>query len=107
MDPRATTATARVRHVAWKSPRFHPPSKKLMVALIALVVVLFAIAAVAADRSLKARKRARRRRSSAARLATAMAGAEAMEQERRAHQQASGALTSVMPAIHERSARRV
>ena len=107
VDPRAATAVARVRRIAWKSPRSRPPPKKLMVALIVLVVVLLAIAAVAADRSLKARQRARRRRSSAARLATAMAGAEATEQERRAHQQASGALTSVMPAIHERSARRV
>ena len=107
VDPRAATADARIRRIAWKSPRSRPPPKKLMVALIVLVVVLLAIAAVAADRSLKARKRLRRRRSSAARLATAMAGAEATEQERRAHQQASGALTSVMPAIHERSARRV
>ena len=78
-----------------------------MVALIVLVAVLLAVAAAVTDRSLKARKRARLRRSSAARLATAMAGAETTEQERRAHQQASGALTSVMPAIHERSARRV
>ncbi len=78
-----------------------------MVALIVLVVVLLAIAVVAVDRSIKARKRARFRRKAVDRLATAMAGAEATEQERRARQQASGALTSVMPTIHERGARRV
>ena len=108
VDPRAAYGRcADPAHSMEESPAPRPPPKKLMVALIVLVVVLLAIAAVAADRSLKARKRLRRRRTSAARLATAIAGAEATEQERRAHQQASGALTSVMPAIHERSARRV
>jgi Flp pilus assembly protein TadB len=78
-----------------------------MVALIVLVVVLLAVAVVAADRGVKARKRARLRRLAADRLATAMAGAEATEQERRARQEASGALTSVMPAIYDRGPRRV
>jgi hypothetical protein len=80
----------------------------LMVALIVVAVVLLVIAALAADRGLKARKRLRLRRTSADRLAAAVAGAEAREQDRRARQQASAALTSVMPAIYdERGPRRV
>jgi len=78
-----------------------------MVALIALVVVLFAVAVFAVDHTLKARKKARLRRDAGERLAAAAAGAEARERDRRANQQASAALTSVMPAIHDRGPRRV
>jgi len=79
----------------------------LMVALIVVVIVLLVITALAADRGVKARKRGRLRREAADRLATAAAGAEARERDRRARQEASAALTSVMPVIHDRGPRRV
>ena len=78
-----------------------------MVALIALVVVLFALAAFAIDHTVKARKKARLRRDAEERLAAAAAGAEERERDRRARQEASAALTSVMPTIHGRGPRRV
>ena len=78
-----------------------------MVALIALVVVLFAAAAFAVDHTVKARKKGRLRRGAEERLAAAAAVAEARERDRRAHQKASAALTSVMPTIHDRGPRRV
>jgi hypothetical protein len=78
-----------------------------MVALIALVVVLFAVAVFAVDHTVKARKKARLRRDAEERLSAAAAGAEARERDRRAHQEASAALTSVMPAIQDRGPRRV
>jgi Flp pilus assembly protein TadB len=81
----------------------------LMVALIVVVVVvvLLLITALFADRGVKLRKRARLRRDAAERLSAAAAGAEARERDRRSRQQASAALTSVMPTIHERGPRRV
>ncbi len=78
-----------------------------MVALISFVVVLLAVAAFTADRTVKARRKARLRRDAAERLAAAAAGAEARERDRRARQEASAALTSVMPTIHDRGPRRV
>jgi Flp pilus assembly protein TadG len=78
-----------------------------MVALIVLVVVLFAAAVFMVDHTVKARKKARLRRASTERLAAAAAGAEARERDRRARQEASAALTSVMPTIHDRGPRRV
>jgi hypothetical protein len=82
-------------------------AKKLMVALIVLVVVLFAVAVFAVDHTLKARKKARLRRNAEERLTAAAAGAETRERDRRARQEASAALTSVMPAIADRGPRRV
>jgi Flp pilus assembly protein TadG len=78
-----------------------------MVALIVLVVVLFAAAIFMVDHTVKARKKARLRRAATERLAAAAAGAEARERDRRARQEASAALTSVMPTIHDRGPRRV
>jgi Flp pilus assembly protein TadG len=78
-----------------------------MVALIALVVVLFAVAVFTIDHTVKARKKSRLRRNAQERLAAAAAGAESRERDRRAHQEASAALTSVMPAIADRGPRRV
>lgn len=99
---------AAARHIPLKCPPAHPLLKMLMVALIVVVAVLFVIAVFAADRGVKARKRARLRRNAVDRLGAAVAGAEAREQDRRANQKASAALTSVMPAINdERSPRRV
>ena len=74
-----------------------------MVALIVFVVVLLAVAAFTADHTVKARLR----RDAGERLSAAAAGAEAQERERRARQEASAALTSVMPAIHDRGPRHV
>jgi hypothetical protein len=84
-----------------------PLPKKTMVALIVFVVVLLAVAALVADYTVKARRKARLRREAAERLAAAASVAEAQERERRARQQASAALTSVMPTIHDRGPRRV
>jgi hypothetical protein len=78
-----------------------------MVALIVLVIVLFALVAFAVDHTMKARNKARLRRDAGQRLAAAAAGAEARERDRRARQEASAALTSVMPTIHDRGTRRV
>ncbi|MBV9792868.1 MAG: hypothetical protein JO016_02920 [Actinobacteria bacterium] len=78
-----------------------------MVALTVFALVLLAVAAFTADYTVKARKRARLRRDAGERLAAAAAVAEAQERERRARQEASAALTSVMPTIHDRGPRRV
>ena len=78
-----------------------------MAALISFVVVLLAVAAFTADHTVKARRKARLRRDAETRLAAATAAAEVKERDRRARQEASAALTSVMPAIHDRGPRRV
>ena len=70
--------------------------------LIAVVIVLLACCLLfAADRTVKAIKRGRRRREVGHRLAVAAAQAEAKDEQRKAAEQASGALTSVMPTIHD------
>jgi len=78
-----------------------------MYALIALAAVLLIAIAGFADRAVKLRRRARLRREAAERLAAAAAEAEAREQQRLSAQQASAALTSVMPMIHDHGTRRV
>jgi hypothetical protein len=78
-----------------------------MAALISFVVVLLVVAAFTADYTVKARRKARLRRDAETRLAAAAAQAEARERDRRSRMQASAALTSVMPTIHERGPRRV
>ena len=75
--------------------------------LIAVTVVLFVCLLFAADRTLKVIKQARRRREAGRRLAAAAAGAEAKDRQRKAAQQASVALTSVMPTIHDVDTRHV
>jgi hypothetical protein len=75
--------------------------------LIAVAVVLFACLLFAADRTLKVIKQARRRREAGRRLAAAAAGAEAKDRQRKAAQQASVDLTSVMPTIHDVDTRHV
>ena len=85
----------------------HLHAKKPMVALIAVAVALFAVAAFAVDHTVKGRKKARLRREAEERLAAAAAAAEARERDRKARQEASAALTSVMPTIHDRGPRRV
>ena len=74
--------------------------------LLAVVVVLL-LGLLAVDRTVKAVGRGRRRRRASARLAAAAAQAEAEDRQRRAAAEASGALTSVMPTIHDHAPRRV
>ncbi len=70
--------------------------------LIPVVVVLFVVCLLfLADRSVKAVQRGRRRREANRRLAAAAAQAEAQDRQRKAAEQVSGALTSVMPTIHD------
>ena len=69
--------------------------------LIAVAVVLFVCLLFAADRTVKVIKQTRRRREATRRLAAATAQAEAKDRQRKAAEQASGALTSVMPTIHD------
>jgi hypothetical protein len=78
-----------------------------MLALIAVVIVLFAGLLYAADRTVKVSKQARRRREANRRLAAAAAAAEAEDRQRRAAAEASGALTSLMPTIHDHEPRHV
>jgi hypothetical protein len=75
--------------------------------LIAVVVVLFVCLLFAADRTLKLIKRARRRRDASRRLAAAAAQGEAKYRQRKSAERASGALTSVMPTIHDVDPRHV
>ena len=78
------------------------------------VIFVVVIAVVAGllfllDRALKAVREGRRRRAAGLRLAAAAAHAEEVARQRRAAADASGALTSVLPAIQqaERGPRRV
>ena len=75
--------------------------------LLIVVVVLFVGLLFVADRVVKAIRRVRRRRDANRRLIAAAAQAEARHLQRRAATQASGALTSVMPTIHDLDPRRV
>jgi len=69
--------------------------------LIAVVTILFVCCLLFAAGTVKAIKRGRRRREVGHRLAVAAAQAEAKDEQRKAAEQASGALTSVMPTIHD------
>ena len=75
--------------------------------LIAVVIVLFVCLLLLADRAVKAVKRGLRRREANQRLAAAAAQAEAEDRQRKAAEKASGALTSVMPTIHDVDTRTV
>ena len=68
---------------------------------IAVVAVLLVCLLVAADRVVKLAKRVRRRREANRRLIAAAAEAEAKNRQRKSAVEASGALTSVMPTIHD------
>jgi hypothetical protein len=75
----------------------------LIVALIVLAVgVLFAV-----DRAIKVLKRIRRRQEANRRLVAAATAAEAKDRQRKAATEASGALTSLIPAIHDHETRHV
>ena len=75
--------------------------------LIAVVFVLLICLLVVADRTFKAVQRGRRRRDAAVRLTAAVTQAEAKDRRRKATEQVSGALTSVMPTIHDIDTRHV
>ena len=75
--------------------------------LLIVVIVLFVGSLFVADRAVKAIRRVRRRREANRRLIAAAAQAEARHRQRRAAAQASGALTSVMPAIGDLDPRHV
>jgi hypothetical protein len=75
----------------------------LLIVAIVLVICLL----LAADRAVKAIRRGRRRRGVNERLAAVTAAAEAKYNQRRAATEASRALTSVMPAIHDLETRSV
>jgi Flp pilus assembly protein TadB len=75
--------------------------------LFAVAVVLLVCLLIAADRAVKAIKRGRRLRAANERLTAAAAQAEVKDRQRRAAEQASGALTSVMPTIHDMDTRHV
>ena len=79
------------------------PVPVLLIALIALLVGLL----LAADRAVKLIKRGLRRREADRRLTAAAAQAEARDRQRRAAAEASTALTSVMPTIHDHAPRHV
>ena len=75
--------------------------------LLIVVIVLFVGLLFVADRAVKAIKRVRRRAEANRRLVAAAAQAEARHEQQRSATQASGALTSVMPTIHDLDPRRV
>jgi type II secretory pathway pseudopilin PulG len=75
--------------------------------LLIVLIVLFVGLLLAADRAVKMIKRGRRRREADRRLAAATAQAEERDRQRKAAAEASTALTSVMPAIHDHGPRHV
>ena len=75
--------------------------------LLIVLIVLFVGLLLAADRAVKMIKRGRRRREADRRLAAATAQAEERDRQRKAAAEASTALTSVMPAIHDHGTRHV
>ena len=79
-----------------------PVSVLLIVLIVLFVGLLFAV-----DRAVKWARRARRLREADRRLAAAAARAETRDSQRRAAAEASAALTSVMPSIHDHSTRHV
>ena len=85
------------------------PERKMPVRLLlAVLVVLFVcLLAVAVDWAIKSIKRNRRRLDATRRLAAAAAQGEAKHRRRKAAEQVSGALTSVMPTIHDIDTRTV
>jgi hypothetical protein len=75
--------------------------------LLIVLIVLFVGLLLAADRVVKLIKRGLRRKEANRRLAAAAAQAEDRDRQRRAAAEASTALTSVMPAIHDHAPRHV
>lgn len=102
MENAVNAALLCVRAVT-EAARRKVPVPVLIVALIVLLVgLLFAL-----DRAIKVIKRIRRRQEANRRLVAAAAKAEAKDRQRKAATEASGALTSLIPAIHEHEIRHV
>ena len=78
-----------------------------VVVLLFVLIVLFVGLLFAADGVVKWARRARRLREADRRLTAAAARGEARDRQRRAAAEASTALTSVMPAIHDHTPRHV
>ena len=77
------------------------------VLIAVLVVLLVCLLAAAVDRAIKVIRRERRRLEASRRLAAAAEQAEARDRQRKAAERASGALTSVIPTIHDIDIRHV
>jgi hypothetical protein len=75
--------------------------------LLIVLIVLFVGLLLAADRAVKMIRRGLRLREANRRLTAAAAEAEARDKQRRAAAEASAALTSLMPTIHDHAPRRV
>ena len=75
--------------------------------LLLVLIILFVALLFAADRAVKMIKRGLRLREASRRLTAAAAGAEARDKQRRAAAEASTALTSLMPTIHDHGPRHV
>jgi hypothetical protein len=74
----------------------------LVIGVVVLVCLLLVV-----DRALKIIRRAERRREVNQRLAAVAAAAEARDEQRRTVREESGAITSVMPTIHDLGPRHV
>jgi type II secretory pathway pseudopilin PulG len=75
--------------------------------LLIVLIILFVGLLLAADRVVKWIRRARRRAEANRRLTAATAEAETRDRQRRAAAEASTALTSLMPTIHDHDPRHV
>jgi type II secretory pathway pseudopilin PulG len=75
--------------------------------LLIVLIVLFVGFLLAADRVVKWIRRARRRAEANRRLTAVAAEAEARDRQRRAAAEASTALTSLIPTIHDHEPRHV
>jgi type II secretory pathway pseudopilin PulG len=75
--------------------------------LFIVLIVLFVGLLLAADRAVKSVRRARRRAEANRRLTAAATEAEERDRQRRAAAEASVALTSLMPTIHDHDPRHV
>jgi len=78
-----------------------------VVVLLFVLIVLFVGLLFAVDRVVKWARRARRLREADRRLTAAAARGKARDRQRRSAAEASTALTSVMPAIHDHAPRHV
>jgi len=75
--------------------------------LLIVAIILFVGLLLVADHAVKAAKRVGRRREARRRLSAATDAADVERGRRRAAADASGALTSLMPTIHEHEPRHV
>jgi hypothetical protein len=75
--------------------------------LLVIGVVLLICVLLAVDRVLKVIRRAERRRGLNERLSAVAEAAEARDEQRRTVREESGAITSVMPTIHDLGPRHV